>query len=147
MQGCQKDDPSRVPPTYLGLAFLQFFSLLLFRGINKLRVFNAPSSPIPTAPTNLLHSQCLIEAFDTARAQTENARISGRVTDLTGAVIVAAQCKITNIETDFSFTNYQRGRNLRPPRLNKRDRPCNPPSFQLERTRQARCARRILQCI
>ena len=34
--------------------------------------------------------------------QTENARISGRVTDLTGAVIVGAQCKITNIETDVS---------------------------------------------
>jgi Carboxypeptidase regulatory-like domain/TonB dependent receptor len=39
-----------------------------------------------------------------ACAQTENARISGRVTDLTGAVIVGAQCKITNIETDVSVT-------------------------------------------
>jgi hypothetical protein len=39
-----------------------------------------------------------------ARAQTEDARISGRVTDLTGSVIVGAQCKITNIETDVSFT-------------------------------------------
>ncbi len=38
----------------------------------------------------------------TAFAQTESARISGRVTDLTGAVIVGAQCKITNIETDVS---------------------------------------------
>jgi hypothetical protein len=37
-----------------------------------------------------------------AFGQTENARISGRVTDLTGAVIVGAQCKITNIETDVS---------------------------------------------
>ena len=39
-----------------------------------------------------------------ACAQTESARISGRVTDLTGAVIVGAQCKITNIETDVSVT-------------------------------------------
>src|SRR5580692_13140270 len=37
-----------------------------------------------------------------AFAQTESARISGRVTDLTGAVIVGAQCKITNVETDVS---------------------------------------------
>jgi len=37
-----------------------------------------------------------------AFAQTENARISGRVTDLTGAVIVGAECKITNVETDVS---------------------------------------------
>src|SRR5580658_4992193 len=37
-----------------------------------------------------------------ACAQTESARISGRVTDLTGAVIVGAQCTITNIETDVS---------------------------------------------
>src|SRR5271170_1500218 len=36
--------------------------------------------------------------------QTENARISGRVTDLTGAVIVGAQCKITNIETEVPVT-------------------------------------------
>jgi outer membrane receptor protein involved in Fe transport len=39
-----------------------------------------------------------------AWAQTENARISGRVTDLTGAVIVGAQCKITNIETEVPVT-------------------------------------------
>jgi hypothetical protein len=39
-----------------------------------------------------------------ACAQTENARISGRVTDLTGAVIVGAQCEITNIETGVSIT-------------------------------------------
>jgi hypothetical protein len=37
-------------------------------------------------------------------AQTESARISGRVTDLTGAVIIGAQCKITNVETDTSLT-------------------------------------------
>jgi hypothetical protein len=39
-----------------------------------------------------------------ACAQTESARISGRVTDLTGALIVGAQCKITNTETDVSVT-------------------------------------------
>jgi Carboxypeptidase regulatory-like domain/TonB dependent receptor len=37
-----------------------------------------------------------------AFAQTESARISGRVTDLSGAVIVGAECKITNIETNVS---------------------------------------------
>jgi hypothetical protein len=37
-----------------------------------------------------------------ALAQTEDARISGRVTDLSGAVIVGAECKITNIETNVS---------------------------------------------
>jgi Carboxypeptidase regulatory-like domain/TonB dependent receptor/TonB-dependent Receptor Plug Domain len=37
-------------------------------------------------------------------AQTESARLSGRVTDLSGAVIVGAQCKITNTETDVSVT-------------------------------------------
>jgi Carboxypeptidase regulatory-like domain len=41
-----------------------------------------------------------VEAF----AQTESARISGRVTDLTRAVIVGAQCTITNIETEVSTT-------------------------------------------
>ncbi len=39
-----------------------------------------------------------------ACAQTESGRISGRVTDLSGAVIVGAECKITNIETDVSVT-------------------------------------------
>jgi len=39
-----------------------------------------------------------------SRAQTENARISGRVTDLSGGVIVGAQCQITNIDTDVSIT-------------------------------------------
>src|SRR5713226_1500877 len=42
---------ARVPRAYLGLAFLWFFSLLLFRRVNNLRVFNATSSSIPTAPT------------------------------------------------------------------------------------------------
>jgi Carboxypeptidase regulatory-like domain/TonB dependent receptor len=37
-----------------------------------------------------------------ASAQTETARISGRVTDQTGAVIVNAQCKITDTETNIS---------------------------------------------
>jgi len=39
-----------------------------------------------------------------AFAQTETARISGRVTDVTGAVIVGAECKITNVETEVSVT-------------------------------------------
>jgi hypothetical protein len=39
-----------------------------------------------------------------AFAQTESARVSGRVTDQTGAVIVGVQCKITNIETNVSAT-------------------------------------------
>src|SRR5277367_180954 len=39
-----------------------------------------------------------------AFGQTEGARISGRVTDLSGAVIVGAECKITNIETNISTT-------------------------------------------
>jgi carboxypeptidase family protein len=34
--------------------------------------------------------------------QTESARISGWVTDLTGAMIVGVQCTITNLETDVS---------------------------------------------
>jgi hypothetical protein len=37
-----------------------------------------------------------------AFAQTESARISGRVTDPTDAVIVGAECKITNLETNVS---------------------------------------------
>jgi len=37
-----------------------------------------------------------------AFAQTEGARISGRVTDPTDAVIVGAECKITNLETNAS---------------------------------------------
>jgi Carboxypeptidase regulatory-like domain/TonB dependent receptor-like, beta-barrel len=39
-----------------------------------------------------------------ASAQTESARISGRVTDLTGAVIVGARCSITDIDTNVSIT-------------------------------------------
>jgi len=37
-------------------------------------------------------------------AQTEDARISGRVTDPTDAVIVGAECTITNLETNVSTT-------------------------------------------
>jgi Carboxypeptidase regulatory-like domain/TonB-dependent Receptor Plug Domain len=44
---------------------------------------------------------CVLTAL-ASFAQTEGARISGRVTDLRGAVIVGAQCTITNIETDVS---------------------------------------------
>jgi hypothetical protein len=39
-----------------------------------------------------------------AFAQTEGARISGRVTDPTDAVIAGAECKITNIEANVSIT-------------------------------------------
>jgi hypothetical protein len=39
-----------------------------------------------------------------ALAQTEVARISGRVTDPTDAVIVGAECTITNLETNVSTT-------------------------------------------
>lgn len=39
-----------------------------------------------------------------ALAQTGGARISGRVTDPTDAVVVSAQCTITNIETNVSIT-------------------------------------------
>jgi hypothetical protein len=39
-----------------------------------------------------------------ACAQTEGARISGRVTDPTDAVIVGAECQITNIATNVSIT-------------------------------------------
>jgi Carboxypeptidase regulatory-like domain/TonB dependent receptor/TonB-dependent Receptor Plug Domain len=37
-----------------------------------------------------------------ATAQTEGARISGRVTDVSGAVIAGSECTITNIETNVS---------------------------------------------
>jgi Carboxypeptidase regulatory-like domain/TonB dependent receptor len=37
-----------------------------------------------------------------ASAQTDSARISGRVADLSGAAIAGAQCKITNIETNVT---------------------------------------------
>ena len=39
-----------------------------------------------------------------AFAQTEGARISGRVSDPTDAVIVGAECQITNLETNVSIT-------------------------------------------
>jgi hypothetical protein len=38
-----------------------------------------------------------------ACAQTESARISGRVSDPTDAVIAGAECKITNVETNVSI--------------------------------------------
>src|ERR1700722_4706176 len=38
----------------------------------------------------------------TAFAQTEGARISGRVTDVGGAVIVGAKCTVTDIDTNVS---------------------------------------------
>src|SRR5580693_8187645 len=47
-------------------------------------------------------SAILLAIAGMAFAQTEDARISGRVTDLSGAVIVGAECKITNIETNVS---------------------------------------------
>jgi hypothetical protein len=37
-----------------------------------------------------------------ATAQTEGARISGRVTDVSGAVIAGSECTITNIDTNIS---------------------------------------------
>jgi hypothetical protein len=46
----------------------------------------------------------ILFAAGVASAQTESARISGRVTDLSGAVIVGAECKITNLETSVSTT-------------------------------------------
>ena len=52
----------------------------------------------------LLLSPILLAIAGMAFAQTESARISGRVTDLSGAVIVGADCTITNIETDVSAT-------------------------------------------
>jgi Carboxypeptidase regulatory-like domain len=39
-----------------------------------------------------------------ASAQTEGARISGRVTDQSGAVILGAEWKITNLETNVTTT-------------------------------------------
>jgi hypothetical protein len=41
-----------------------------------------------------------------AFAQTEDARISGRVTDQSDAVLVGSECKITNIETNVSITTF-----------------------------------------
>jgi hypothetical protein len=39
-------------------------------------------------------------------AQTEDARISGRVTDQNDAVLVGSECKVTNIETNVSITTF-----------------------------------------
>src|SRR5271169_2636846 len=47
----------------------------------------------------------LILSAAAAFAQSEGARISGRVTDPTDAVIVGAECKMTNIETNASTTS------------------------------------------
>jgi hypothetical protein len=44
----------------------------------------------------------LLLASVVASAQTDSARISGRVTDPTDAVISGAECKITNLETNVS---------------------------------------------
>jgi len=44
-----------------------------------------------------------------AFTQTDGARISGRVTDQTDAVIVGAECKITNTETNVSITTTTNG--------------------------------------
>jgi hypothetical protein len=64
--------PIRVPCVYLTWAnpvFLPFFPL---NRINKLRVFNVAFSSIPTAPTNFLHSEHFIGAFDTNKAFDTN---------------------------------------------------------------------------
>src|SRR5580700_4576960 len=37
-----------------------------------------------------------------ATAQTEGARVSGRVTDVSGAVIIGAECTVTDIDTHVS---------------------------------------------
>ena len=50
-----------------------------------------------------VHFLILVVTAVAAFAQTESARISGRVTDLSGAVIVGAECKITNLETNVSI--------------------------------------------
>jgi hypothetical protein len=46
---------------------------------------------------------CLLTTL-LAFAQTDSARISGRVTDPTDAVIVGAECTITNLQTNSSTT-------------------------------------------
>src|SRR5580692_9129977 len=43
---------------------------------------------------------CAIAA--TCFAQTEDARVSGRVTDVSGGVIVGAECTVTDIDTNIS---------------------------------------------
>jgi hypothetical protein len=51
----------------------------------------------------------LLASAGAAFAQTEGARLSGRVTDPTDAVIVGAECKITDIETGVSTTTFTNG--------------------------------------
>ena len=46
----------------------------------------------------------LLVSVVVASAQTETARISGRVTDQSGSVIVGVECKITDTETNVSTT-------------------------------------------
>jgi hypothetical protein len=48
----------------------------------------------------------LLFASVVAFTQTEGARISGRVTDPTDAVIAGAECTITNLETNVSTTTF-----------------------------------------
>jgi hypothetical protein len=62
----------RVPGVYLTWAnpvFLAFFS---FNRISNLRVFSVAFSSIPTAPTNLLHSQRLIFPFNNNKPFNNN---------------------------------------------------------------------------
>jgi hypothetical protein len=55
----------------------------------------------------LIFVLCAIAA--TCFAQTEGARVSGRVTDVSGAVIVGAECTITDIDTDISTSTTTNG--------------------------------------
>jgi hypothetical protein len=50
-------------------------------------------------------------------AQKKGARIAGRGTDLSGAVIVGAECKIANIETSVSTIAATRRQDIHHPRL------------------------------
>ncbi len=49
--------------------------------------------------------EILLLASVVASAQTDSARISGRVTDPTDAVIAGAECTITNLETNISIVS------------------------------------------
>jgi hypothetical protein len=51
---------------------------------------------------------CLLTALRSF-AQTDNARLSGRVTDPTGAVIMSAVCTVTNVETNVSTSTTTNG--------------------------------------
>ena len=51
----------------------------------------------------------LVAATEVAFAQTESARISGRVSDSAAAVIVGAECTITNLETNVSIVAITNG--------------------------------------